>query len=76
MMVSHKTRKQKYISQNSICTTFGFGMGLLLGAFLLESYTAVTVWVVVLLSTTMFHYTFSTNSGLKEIITKVIKKGS
>lgn len=65
---------KKCPQNSSICLTFGFGTGLLLGAFLLGGHEVLTVCVAAVLATVGFHYTFSTE--LKELIAKVIKKGS
>jgi hypothetical protein len=56
--------------------TTGFASGLLLGAFLLKEYAPMMVWMSIILATISFHYTFSTDSKIKMLIAKVIKKGS
>lgn len=61
------------VPSSPICTTVGFGLGLLLGAFLLNNHSVLGILTSVVIATVGFHYTFATE--LKKVITKVIKKG-
>lgn len=76
MMESESSQRKRCVPHSPLCTTAGFGMGLLLGALLLNNHSPIAVVISVVVATIGFHYTFATSPELQKVITKVIKKGS
>ena len=63
-------------AHNPVCMTIGFMFGMIVGALI---HTEQSLWVAalsVILSTTVFHFTFVRNINFLELFLKVIKKGS
>ena len=69
-------RRANCDTNNPVCTTFGFMFGMMLGWLLQGNGSLLNIVLSILVATLVFHWSYVRNFNIKQVMSKVIKKGS